>query len=236
MHIHNRSAPFGASGLTVALLLLGGSHSAYAQGWNGPQGGTYSGNNFLISGSTISGYTITVTPGSGKLTVPNAFTGSETLMGIRGIWIVDTSGNAISTVTATTNSLTSSVSGTPASSWTPGSSPAGFSGSSGFGSGKNWIMLAPFGTVSQEHGATSPYTGGKFTFSSLPTSGYDIGIDYLTDSGSQPGNTGRAYFHYTPPSSTPEPSTVAPFALIGLGLLCLTVRAKKRQQDSLSLP
>ena len=83
------------------------------------------------------------------------------------------------------------------------------------------------------------FSGGKF----LPVSNsFNGGTTYsLTgdtfaffDPGANDQGTFRAVFSFTPapgtPAAVPEPSTIAPFALGALGLLGLTLRARRRSK------
>ena len=79
---------------------------------------------------------------------------------------------------------------------------------------------------------TGPQTG-LFSFSFVSLDG-NQGVNNVAFTGhAYPTPTqGNSGFVNGPVPPAPEPSTVAPFALAGLGLLGLTLRARKRSQSA----
>lgn len=207
-------------GALFLLLAAATSPSAFAQ-WSGQQPATLS--SYAIF--SVSGNTVTITEPASPVTITvNGYT--NTLLGISGIWIVDSSGNTVAGVAA--NAGQGSVSGTSGTvQWTPLVNPAGYHDpgtGSGYGSGDAWLQLASNSLVSSGSGKSGTgYTTGTFTFAGLSSlSGYDFGIDYLQANAAGNGNTGRAFFASTP-APVPEPGAVATVLAMGgttaLGIL-----------------
>jgi len=213
-----------AAGALFGSFLLGQTQANAAASWNGAQPSTYSGGDIF----TVSGDTVTVTAAATPTFLNVNGAGSQQLLGISGIWIVNSSGNTIAGVSSTSTGGNVS---TPGSStgWQSESGPAGYGGTNGYPPGGTWIDLVSSSTLSTYGKTPSDYTIGTFYFPGLSSlSGYDFGVDYLITAGAGNTNTGRAYFQETPLTVTPEPSSIISLAIAFVALAGLLFVARRR--------
>jgi hypothetical protein len=216
--------------IAAFMAIVAGQASA-SNSWNGAQPGTFSGGDIF----TASGNTVTITAGSTP-TYLNFGSGNQQLLGVGGVWIVASSGGNKAAISSSAGN--SSVTGTSTTkSWSNESSPAGYGAANGYSNTGDWISLVNNSTLSNYGKTTDGYTNGTFTFGGLSSAtGYDIGVDYLVESGNIT-ETGRAYFSVPAVvASTPEPSGTL---VTAIGILCLfiiTLSSKRGNSGKFVLP
>lgn len=231
MNYHRNFAAVCAAAACLGLAILP-AHADSAAKWTGGQSATISGSLFQVSGGVV---TVSLPGTPVFLNVNNG--DSERLLGISGLWVVNSSGQTLPGVASVTGGGT--VSGNGTSQWTAQSGPAGYAAGPGFSPNNDWISLADASTLASYGKTPSDYTQGAFTFSGLSgVSGCDFGVDYLISNGRGATQTGRAFFGAPsitpagPPinvAAVPEPGTMSTFALAASGLVgCITARRRRR--------